>query len=110
MIESDVQHARNRLNFSRWGEYSREERLELLEQIPNMIQGREMPLPRYLRLHPEAKPSDGDIARVSAWARIEHNRLRSAPRPKVGTLHKKWQVEAASTARRETEFIFDRAD
>jgi Haem-binding domain len=82
LLESDVQRARSHMNFSRWAEYSTDQRIALLEEIQIRVQTREMPLPRYLWLHPGAKPSKGDIDRLSDWTWMESNRLQSASAPK----------------------------
>jgi hypothetical protein len=81
LLESDVQRARSHMNFSRWAEYSTDQRIALLADIQTMVQARQMPLPRYLWLHPGAKLSQGDIDRLSTWTWMESNRLRSAPAP-----------------------------
>jgi hypothetical protein len=81
LLESDVQRARSHLNFSGWAEYSTDQRIALLSDIQTMVQTRQMPLPRYLWLHPGAKLSQGDIDRLSTWTWMESNRLRSAPAP-----------------------------
>jgi len=52
----------------------------LLTAISTVIENREMPPPKYLLLHPEAKLSAEDAVRVIEWARSERRRLRaSAP-------------------------------
>jgi hypothetical protein len=78
LLESDVHRARSHMNFSRWAEYSTDQRIALLSDIQTMVQTHQMPLPRYLWLHPGAKLSQGDIDRLSAWTWMESNRLRSA--------------------------------
>jgi heme-binding protein len=43
-----------------------------------LVRNREMPLPRYLLLHPEAKLSDAEAAFLNQWARSERKRLKAA--------------------------------
>lgn len=54
LIANDVKNARERLNFS---EINPEDRVGLLVK---RIQNGEMPLPRYLALHPEARFTDAE--------------------------------------------------
>jgi hypothetical protein len=77
MIERDVSQARNHMNFSRWGEYDSETKMELLDTIPLMVHQRLMPLPHYLRLHPEARMSAADIKELARWASAEQERLQA---------------------------------
>ena len=52
----------------------------LLTAIATVIENREMPLHKYVALHPEAKLSAEDSIRVIEWSRAERRRLRaSAP-------------------------------
>jgi hypothetical protein len=85
LIESDVHRARSHMNFSRWAEYSTDERIALLGEIQLMVETHLMPLPRYLWLHPGAKLSEADIDRLSTWTQMERNRLQSAPAPKASS-------------------------
>jgi len=77
LIERDVQQARSHMNLSRWDEYGLENREDILAEISAMIRSRQMPPSRYLRLHPNAKPSDEEIDLIYKWARAERKRLRS---------------------------------
>jgi hypothetical protein len=75
MIENDVQLGRSHMNLSHWNGYNPQEQLEILSK---MVKNREMPLPRYLLLHPEAKLSDAEVAYLYRWARTERKRLKAA--------------------------------
>jgi heme-binding protein len=63
-----VEEGREHLNFSDWGLLSEEDRAEALEEIVEEVEEREMPLPSYLPMHPEAELSASDIAALRAWA------------------------------------------
>jgi hypothetical protein len=78
MIENDVQRGRSHMNLSRWNGYNPEEQQEILSKMSVLVRNREMPLPRYLLLHPEAKLSDADVAYLYQWARSERKRLKAA--------------------------------
>jgi hypothetical protein len=43
------------LNLSQWEDYSSDDRLRLLSEIGSAVRNREMPVQRYVLLHPEAR-------------------------------------------------------
>lgn len=57
LVQRDVDHAREYLNFSEWGTHPRHEEAEEIEEV---IVKEEMPLPPYLLLHPEARLSEAE--------------------------------------------------
>ncbi len=61
-IEKDVAEGREHLNLTHWEERSADEKRDLLARIGTMVRNRQMPLPRYVLLHPEARLSDEEIA------------------------------------------------
>jgi len=77
LIERDVQQGRSHMNLSHWDEYSIEKQQEILAELSAVVRNRQMPLPRYTRLHPEARLSDSEIDRIYRWARAERVRLKS---------------------------------
>lgn len=81
MVEKDVHDARGKMNLSRWHDYNSEQRQEFLSEIGSLVRNHQMPLPRYLLLHPEARLSDSDANRLYQWTRSERKRLRSAEAP-----------------------------
>jgi len=87
MIEDDVRRGRSHMDLSRWEEYTADQRIALLEQIPMIVRNRSMPLPRYRLLHPEARLSDSDIDHLSQWTRTERDRLPSTHTWGVGAVH-----------------------
>jgi Haem-binding domain len=85
-IEKDVSSARAHMNLSRWQDYSIEQRTTLLTMLAVEVRNRNMPLPKYLKLHPEAKLSDEDVQQLYSWAHSERGRLRAADtKGKAGT-------------------------
>lgn len=84
MVEKDVREGRDHFNMSRWDEYSEEKRLEILSKISVMIRNKQMPLPRYTWLHPEAKLTDADISLIDRWSHAERRRLRTEAAPREG--------------------------
>ena len=75
LLERDVQQARMHMNLSRWQDYSPEDRLGLLSEIGSAVRNREMPLPRYLLLHPEARLTDAERQQIYRWTRTERSRF-----------------------------------
>jgi hypothetical protein len=78
MVESDVKHAREHMNLSRWESFAAADRRLLLTAIATVIENREMPPHRYVLLHPEARLSAEDSIRVIEWTRAERRRLRAS--------------------------------
>ncbi len=75
LIGHDVKEARGQLNFSRWTQYNRFDRADLLDKACDMATKRDMPLWQYRILHGEARLSEADIAALCAWSRHEAARL-----------------------------------
>lgn len=78
LIENDVQGGRTHWNMSKWEQYSIDDREHILSQIGPMVRNKQMPLPQYLFLHPEAKLSDADVDLLYQWSRTERKRLKSS--------------------------------
>jgi len=71
LVASDVDEAREHLNFSTWQKYTADERRELLEEIREEVESGEMPLWFYLPMHPDANLSTADVQRIAQWTRDE---------------------------------------
>ena len=76
-IEKDVEQGREHMDFSRWDEYDRASQRDILTRMSAVLRSRQMPLPRYLILHPGSKLSDGDIAMIDDWTQKERLRLKA---------------------------------
>lgn len=57
LVARDVQEGREKLNFSEWGRGDREEEAD---EVAEVIQKGEMPMPIYLVQHPEARLTDAE--------------------------------------------------
>ena len=75
-LEKDVAEARSHMNLSNWDQYSAEQKRDLLARIGAEVRRREMPLPRYLLLHHEARLSAADIDAIYQWTKAERRNLR----------------------------------
>jgi cytochrome c len=77
-IEKDVAEARQHMDLSRWDQYSVGEKQDLLARIGAEVRSRQMPLPRYLLLHPDARLSDAEIQVIYDWTKTQRHFLRNA--------------------------------
>ena len=75
LLERDVQQARLQMNLSRWQDYSPDDHLRLLSEIGSAVKNREMPVQRYLLLHPEAQLTDAERQQIYRWTRTERSRI-----------------------------------
>jgi hypothetical protein len=66
------------MNLSHWDAYSEERKVELLTKMGVEVRNRRMPLPKYLQLHPQARLSNDDLARINSWVQSERRRLRAS--------------------------------
>src|SRR6266851_328276 len=64
LLARDVQQARVHMNLSQWQDYSADDRVRLLSEIGSAVRSREMPVQRYLLLHPEARLSDTERQQI----------------------------------------------
>ena len=67
LVVSDVNEAREHMNFSEWNKYSQEKKEEKIEEIWEEVESGEMPLWFYVPLHPEAKLSAADKELIHKW-------------------------------------------
>jgi hypothetical protein len=77
LIENDVHQARSHMNLSGWGQYSLNEKQELLAELAAAVRSRQMPPPRYTLMHRGAKLSEPELQQIYQWARGERRRLKS---------------------------------
>ena len=75
IIERDVTTARRQLDLSRWTEYNRFDRADLLDKICQLASTRTMPPWPYRVMHAEARLSTNDVAALCAWSQDEATHL-----------------------------------
>jgi cytochrome c551/c552 len=78
LLADDIKDGRREVNFSEWGNYTPKRRLRKLKEICDQVKEGDMPLKKYIPLHPEAKLSDADRAAICAWAEAEARREGAA--------------------------------
>jgi len=66
-IAGHVEDGRRHLNFSEWDRLSEEDRAEAREEIWEEVEEGNMPLPDYLRMHPEAVLTDSQTDVLRRW-------------------------------------------
>ncbi|HSK73405.1 MAG TPA: heme-binding domain-containing protein [Pyrinomonadaceae bacterium] len=78
MVEH-VEDGRRELNFSIWNTYDTKRKTRKLEEICEMVESREMPLPSYLWLHWNARLHDEQVKILCDWTAKEIERLAGNP-------------------------------
>jgi hypothetical protein len=68
LVEEDVRHGREHLNFSTWNRYDTKKRNHLKHEIWEEVEEGKMPLENYLRMHGDAKLGEADLKILRAWA------------------------------------------
>ncbi|HZP42335.1 MAG TPA: heme-binding domain-containing protein [Candidatus Binatia bacterium] len=68
LLAHDVNEGRRELNYSRWATYDPRNRVKKLRETVEEVREGEMPPWYYVLLHPDARLSDADRARLDAWA------------------------------------------
>jgi len=69
LVSHDVHEGRGDLDFSDWPQLDFEARDLQLADIRKQIEKKKMPLWYYLPLHPDARLSDADRAKIVEWTR-----------------------------------------
>ena len=74
LLADDVKKGRKEVNFSEWGGYTQKRKLRKLKEICDQVKEGDMPLKKYVPLHPASKLSDADRAAICDWAKAEAKR------------------------------------
>jgi hypothetical protein len=72
LLADDVKDGRKELNFSEWGTFKPRRKARKLDELCDQVKDKKMPLKKYLFLHPRARLSDADRARLCEWATSLH--------------------------------------
>jgi hypothetical protein len=68
LVAADVHKARDKFNFSEWTSYPSDDQDKFLGAMCNLAQRGRMPLPIYLVIHRDARPSAAEIKALCAWS------------------------------------------
>ena len=77
LVTHDVNEGRAELNFSEWATYSVKRKSKKLTEINEMVSTKEMPLPIYIPLHPEADLTTDEINLLLDWSETEYQNFNS---------------------------------
>ena len=61
LVIDDVNHGRSHFNYSDWAKYDADAASDLLKKACELARKREMPLPVYVPMHPDARLSHADV-------------------------------------------------
>jgi len=67
LLSNHINGGRENLNFSQWEDYSKREKIGLLQKIKDEVESGNMPLKSYLLIHRDAKLSPENILSLSKW-------------------------------------------
>ncbi len=68
LVAKDVREGREHLNFSTWDRYTTGERSAFASEAYEEAAEGEMPLPIYLTMHGDARPTEDDMRILREWA------------------------------------------
>ena len=74
-LDDHIRHGREEMNFSKWNTYDAKRKDHKLDEICEMVESREMPLPSYLWIHWDAKLSEDEIKTLCDWTKQERQKL-----------------------------------
>lgn len=77
-IKDHIDHGRDELNFSEWGDYSYRRADHKLEEAIELVEEAEMPLPSYLWGHSEARIDESQRASLNNWFTMIRDELKAA--------------------------------
>ena len=80
-LNGHVEHGKEELNFSKWSAYSIKRKNHKLEEVIELVESKEMPLPSYTWTHKEAKLTDAQIMAVKEWAEQVRLGYNLMPKP-----------------------------
>lgn len=75
LVKHDVEEGRDELNFSEWTSYPKRKALKKLDEISEMVDEGEMPLPIYTLIHRNASLSKEQKDLIIEWTKQEGARI-----------------------------------
>lgn len=70
-VKGHIDDARKHLNFSTWGDYDANQKAHKMEEIIEMVDGKEMPMLTYWMIHWDAKISVEQRTQITDWVRTK---------------------------------------
>lgn len=68
-LADHIKHGSKHFNISKWNDYDDKRKDHKLEELIEMVEAKEMPLPSYTWTHGDAKLSQAQIDAVISWAK-----------------------------------------
>lgn len=68
LVNRDINHGRINLDFSKWGDYTKREKLNLLSEIADEVATGSMPMPIYIIMHDEANLDPNQREQLIEWS------------------------------------------
>lgn len=78
LVADDVTGGRKKMNFSQWSKIPDSKKEARLDAICEEIKEDEMPLPKYLIIHPDAALSQADKDILCKWVEIEIKKMEDS--------------------------------
>lgn len=79
LLSNHINGGRGNLNFSRWEDYSKREKIGLLQNIKDEVESGKMPLKSYLLIHRDARLRPDDILSLSKWTDEATAKIMGSP-------------------------------
>jgi hypothetical protein len=76
LVSGDVEKGRKRVNFSEWDKYDKKKQTKKLDNIVDMVEEGEMPLPMYTFIHTDAKLDQSKIRLLKDWATYNNSEVK----------------------------------
>ncbi len=80
-IAGHIEEAHEELNFSKWKDYSVKKKDHKLDELIEMVEEKEMPLPSYTWMHGDANLSKTQLKAVVEWANFARIKYGLTPKP-----------------------------
>ena len=80
-LADHIKHGKGHFDVSKWNDYSIKKRDHKLDELIEMVEDGEMPLPSYTWTHGDAKLSEAQIQSVINWAKSVRLKYSLMPQP-----------------------------
>lgn len=70
LVAKDVNNGREHLDFGKWGTLSKRKQIKTLGEIAEEVEDKNMPMPIYINMHPEADLSDEQRELIVNWSEV----------------------------------------
>jgi hypothetical protein len=78
LVSEDVIEGKKKMNFSEWAKMSSAKQEARLNEVCELTRSEEMPLPKYLILHGDAKLTQADKDALCSWVEIELKKMEES--------------------------------